>query len=228
MFRGSEESERWARPSLGGCRVRNLIIHTPFAAEMLIRFWGRVEIGSELNHLGAAMSSEAGQFWIMRDPLRCSGCRLCEVACSLHHEGTVWPEASRIRVYEPAPGVDVPHLCSQCDDYPCVKACNFDALRVDEKTAAVLVDPEKCTLCGACVVACPGRVPRIVPGKSHVLICDLCGGDPECVKACSRAGYNALTLVPRKPSPLHKLYADHPLETARRLAPHIFGERQVV
>lgn len=33
-------------------------------------------------------------FWIMRDYVKCSGCRRCEIVCSLHREGKIWPEAS--------------------------------------------------------------------------------------------------------------------------------------
>lgn len=76
--------------------------------------------------------------WIARDYLRCSGCRLCEIACSLSHEGMIWPEASRIRIFMLAPGAEVPHLCAQCDGYPCVASCPYDALSVDEKIGAVL------------------------------------------------------------------------------------------
>jgi len=64
--------------------------------------------------------------WIVRDYESCTGCRRCELACSLHHEGWFWPEASRVRVFMPFPGVEVPHLCAQCDDYLCVEA--FDRL----------------------------------------------------------------------------------------------------
>ncbi|MEM2803268.1 MAG: 4Fe-4S dicluster domain-containing protein, partial [Nitrososphaerota archaeon] len=41
--------------------------------------------------------SKSDKVWIARDFLKCSGCRLCEIVCSLHHEGRIWPEASRVR-----------------------------------------------------------------------------------------------------------------------------------
>jgi len=48
------------------------------------------------------------------------------------------------------PGVESPHLCAQCSDYPCVKACPVEALSIDDDTPsssalsidAVLVDRE--------------------------------------------------------------------------------------
>jgi len=56
----------------------------------------------------------------------------------------MWPEASRVRVFMPFPGVEVPHLCSQCQDYPCV-------LHPGDNKANI------CDLCGGapkCVEVC--------------------------------------------------------------------------
>ena|GEM_PF-5155592 len=68
----------------------------------------------------------------------------------MRKERAIWPEASRIRVYEPNPGAPIPTLCVQCDDYPCVKSCPFNALSIDESTGAIIVNPEKCTVRGYC------------------------------------------------------------------------------
>jgi Fe-S-cluster-containing hydrogenase component 2 len=58
----------------------------------------------------------------------------------MKHEGWMWPEASRVRVFMPFPGVEVPHLCAQCKDYPCVGSCPTQALSTDADTGAVLVE----------------------------------------------------------------------------------------
>lgn len=167
---------------------------------------------------------EKRQIWILRDYSRCSGCRLCEVACSLRHEGRVWPEASRIRVFMLIPGAEFPQLCVQCHDYPCVDSCPYNALSVNQSTGAVIVDREKCTACGACIRACPGSIPRIHPSDKYVLICDLCGGDPECVKVCSLGGYYALKTAVKTPTSSYKLYAKHPQVLGRDVALKIYGE----
>jgi len=170
--------------------------------------------------------------WIARDYPRCTGCRKCEIVCSLKHEGRIWPEASRIRIFMYTPGLEVPHLCTQCMDYPCVNACPFQALSVDESTGAVLVDRDKCTGCGKCIEACPGAVPFIHPKDGYVVICDLCGGDPECVKVCQEVGYNALVLAKLdKPRPdfdvLKKGYARKPIDVAKDLSILMYGEEVV-
>lgn len=60
---------------------------------------------------------------------------------------------------------------------------------VDEKTGARVIDESKCTEdCSLCMKACGSYfdLPRIVfhPDKKIPVKCDLCGGDPECVKWC--------------------------------------------
>jgi len=163
--------------------------------------------------------------WIVRDYDRCTGCKRCEIACSLFHEEWIWPEASRVKVFMPFPGVEVPHLCAQCDDYPCVKSCPVDALSTDEETTAVIVDREKCISCGKCISACPGAVPFLHPGDGKATICDLCNGDPECTKVCHEAMYDALRLVREEMSENRKLFARNPIDVARDVAVKLFGEK---
>ena len=162
--------------------------------------------------------------WIKRNYELCSGCRRCEIACSLFHEGRIWPEASRVRVFMFVPGVEVPHLCFQCEDYPCVEACPAEALSVDEKTGAVKVEVSKCTACGVCVEACPGRVPHLHPSGNYMVICDLCNGQPKCVEACREGGWNALTLVSREKDVSYRALAKTPEEITREVAEQLFGE----
>ena len=86
----------------------------------------------------------------------------------------------------------------------------------------MLVDESKCTGCGDCVRACPGKVMRLHPRTSKAMVCDLCGGEPECVKACSDAGFFALKVVPYESVSL-KIYSVFPEEVSRRLHETLYG-----
>jgi Fe-S-cluster-containing hydrogenase component 2 len=162
--------------------------------------------------------------WIKRNYGNCSGCRRCEIACSLYHEGKIWPEASRIRIFMIVPGVEIPHLCFQCEDYPCVEACPTEALSINSQTGAVNVDVSKCTACGLCIEACPGNVPHLHPEGNYIVICDLCDGKPECVQACQEGRWNTLMLVPREKEASYKTLAKTPQELTRETAKEILGE----
>ena len=170
--------------------------------------------------------TEEVPIWIARDYLRCSGCRRCEIACSLHHEGWISPEASRIRVFMLIPGVEVPHLCAQCHDYPCVQSCPTGALSTDKRTSAVLVDKEKCTSCGNCIEGCPGNIPFLHPRDGKAVICDLCGGEPDCVKVCQGANFDALSVIrPGWAIYTKKLFARKPEDLTKDVALNLYGEK---
>jgi len=116
----------------------------------------------------------------------CTGCRACEVACVARHEGRFGTATARIRVTKIEPwGVDHPHACRLCRRPPCVTACPTQALYKDETTGAVLLRPDGCIGCSACVDACPFGMVALHPETDLALICDLCGGDPACVKRCA-------------------------------------------
>ena len=119
----------------------------------------------------------------------CSGCRICEKMCSLSHSKKYNPAYSRIKVYQIYPGpIDVPIVCQYCDDRPCVNACSADALVYDVDAHLMVVDGQACTGCGECNKACidSGRGGCITfdPVNETAQVCDLCGGDPQCVKYC--------------------------------------------
>jgi len=137
----------------------------------------------------------------------------------------MWPEASRIRVFMLVPGVEIPHFCAQCDDYPCVKSCPVEALSVADDTKAVIVDREKCISCGKCIDACPGQIPYLHPKDEKAIICDLCGGDPQCTKVCEGAKYYAIWLVKESVSQSRKLFARTPEEFTEDVAINLYGER---
>ena len=115
----------------------------------------------------------------------CSGCRACEVACVAQHDGRFGIASARIRIAKVEPmGVDQLHVCRLCQRAPCVAACPVGALDRDEATGGVLLHPEDCIGCSVCVDACPFGMAALHPETGLACICDLCGGDPACVKRC--------------------------------------------
>lgn len=116
------------------------------------------------------------------DPDLCTGCRLCELACSFAYNKTFSPQRSAIRLIAIEPGgVRVPIFCTQCR--LCIASCPVNALKIG-KAGAVIVDKEKCNGSALCVVACPYGAVFIDPKINKALKCNLCGGDPLCVKYC--------------------------------------------
>jgi Fe-S-cluster-containing hydrogenase component 2 len=102
------------------------------------------------------------------------------------HEGRFGTAIARIRVTKVEPmGVDHPQVCRLCRRAPCVAVCPTGALYRDEVSGAVLLYADECIGCSECVEACPFGVAALHPETGLALICDLCGGDPACVKRCA-------------------------------------------
>ena len=115
----------------------------------------------------------------------CTGCRICEIVCSLSHERVINPEKSRIyiqRRYEES--LYVPYVCQNCSDPDCVAVCPTSALSQDGK-GVILPDQDLCTGCELCVQACPYDAIRYNEAASRILVCDHCGGKPLCVEFCA-------------------------------------------
>jgi anaerobic carbon-monoxide dehydrogenase iron sulfur subunit len=118
-------------------------------------------------------------------PDLCTGCLECEIVCSLKKTGRVNVSLARIKIHlSQEDGKSTPVICRHCKNAACLKACQVaGAMQWDERTGIVSIDEKNCTGCKACVKACPFKAIRVGPG-GEVLKCDLCGGDPQCVKYC--------------------------------------------
>ena len=119
------------------------------------------------------------------DPGKCTGCGICEYACTLEKGEPVWnPIRSRIRVIRMTPLLNFALACRFCYDAPCVKACPEKALVQSEKTGVLLVKEKNCKGCDWCVQACPHGGITIHPETGKAVACDLCDGEPKCVEFC--------------------------------------------
>jgi carbon-monoxide dehydrogenase iron sulfur subunit len=125
---------------------------------------------------------------------KCTGCRICELFCSFHHEGAVWPGRSRIAILADSDdGPFVPNVCRQCESAPCAASCPEEAIVLNERTGAWVVDVEVCIGCGVCVDACPYGAIVVDEQLGVSLKCDLCGGEPECAAMCPSGAVTLIT-----------------------------------
>lgn len=124
---------------------------------------------------------------------KCTGCRICTIYCSFHHEGVIWPDMARIRIEaETDSGPFRPRVCPQCFARhasegriaPCAEACPEEAIALDARTGAWAIDLAECTGCRACEEACPLEMIIFDEERALPFKCDLCGGEPECVAMC--------------------------------------------
>ena len=139
------------------------------------------------------------------DPGKCTGCLQCELACSLDNEGVFNPSKSRIKVFTfHHQGRFAPFTCTQCDEAWCLHACPVDAIVIDRVTGAKLVLDNQCVGCKVCTISCPFGTINYNSDTGKVIKCDLCGGDPECAKACPTA---AITWIDSNSTGLDRMRA---------------------
>ncbi len=119
---------------------------------------------------------------IQVDISKCTGCRMCETTCTMYHTGRINRNMARIKVVQLFQiGIDGPVLCLQCQDRFCLD-CPSNAISIGRK-GEIIISPALCTLCGKCVKNCP--IGAIELFDNFVYVCDLCGGSPKCVEACT-------------------------------------------
>jgi len=115
----------------------------------------------------------------------CTGCRSCEMVCSLVHEDALSPLLSRISVARWGEvSAYVPIVCQNCEEPVCETACPTKARRRDPETGAMISDEEVCVGCKSCLYACPFGAPSINHRSGKAMTCDLCDGNPQCILVC--------------------------------------------
>jgi tetrathionate reductase subunit B len=104
------------------------------------------------------------------DADKCSGCKLCIIACKDEHVGSDYSPWTKPQPDTGHFWIDVqsmergriprvrmtylPLLCQHCANAPCIKACPEDAIKRRDD-GLVWIDAEACTGCGVCQEACP-------------------------------------------------------------------------
>lgn len=121
------------------------------------------------------------------EPENCIGCRLCQLGCSAAKEGVFNPELARLRIVSVYDRSGLKIESAVCT--LCL-ACVVACPTgaISYENERLSFRQEECTDCGLCLEACPEG---IIKAREHgVAICDLCEGEPECVAWCP---HNALT-----------------------------------
>jgi Fe-S-cluster-containing hydrogenase component 2 len=132
---------------------------------------------------------------ILLDPTKCTGCRDCETACSLKRTGQDNQLLSCIRIVhdDQVKGFFLPVFCQHCSEPPCRAVCPQEAIYRDQKQNRVVIDRKRCVGCKMCFSACPFGAMNFDPIRSIAFKCDLCEGDPACIRVCET---EALRFVP--------------------------------
>lgn len=112
---------------------------------------------------------------------RCSGCRACELVCSLENWGVLNPKKAALRVtgHFPAPGRYTVAICDQCGI--CAEVCPTNCIQQDAN-GAYIINGDECIGCGVCVSDCPQGVMYLHDDHGSVPIkCTLCA---KCMEYC--------------------------------------------
>ena len=149
---------------------------------------------------------------IVFEPEYCTGCMRCMTTCSTYNNGATSLAKSRIHIIRHE-GHAITKMsegdelifdvitCQQCDEPYCLYLCPTLAIERNEDTGAIIINHDKCVSCRMCMVSCPFGAISYDPDTRQVVKCELCGGDPQCVKFCPT---NALQFLPKKLAHLPK------------------------
>ncbi len=115
---------------------------------------------------------------------KCTGCSICQLACSLAFTGGFNPRRARLNIRHKSEHLyHLPVVCSQCENAYCMQVCPVGAITRTTQ-GVVQIDAEQCVGCALCVQYCPVDMVHLDPDTQKAVKCELCQGDPACVAAC--------------------------------------------
>ena len=106
---------------------------------------------------------------------RCSGCHLCEMVCSLCHLGVINTEKSAIRIQKDDldTSMNQPIVCLQCKEMKCLEG---EEVEEGVEKRKFIWNKTRSELCPFDAIGVFGE---------NAYHCNLCGGNPQCVKVCT-------------------------------------------
>jgi Fe-S-cluster-containing dehydrogenase component len=151
-----------------------------------------VAVGGMWLPLSQAMKEVEGDYVLIIDLNKCTGCGACAQACNQRNnlpEGKSFIRRLSKKEQEEEDCWCLPVQCQHCQDAPCEQVCPAGAT-YRHSSGVVLVNEKTCVGCKYCAVACPYGA-RIYDDNTGVVDkCWLCldwvlgGGQPACVQAC--------------------------------------------
>lgn len=160
-------------------------------------------------------------YFVIANPIKCIGCRTCMIACVIEHskENLFYQNFEEIN-FNPKlevvknAKVSAPIQCRQCEDSPCAKSCQRNA--ITKKGNCIVIDENKCIGCKNCMLACPFGAINLNDREKGKLInlenipddklfcmekmvankCDLCHDSeegPACVRICPTSAFKIIT-----------------------------------
>jgi carbon-monoxide dehydrogenase iron sulfur subunit len=139
--------------------------------------------------------SNANPKVLFYDPYLCTGCMRCMTTCSTYNFGATSLSKSRIfiarheghaitRIDEPDELIFLAFACQQCDKPYCMNSCQVNAITRNPETNAMNINYDRCIGCRVCMINCPFGAIKYDSTRKKLFKCELCEGDPQCVKFC--------------------------------------------
>lgn len=129
---------------------------------------------------------------------RCIGCKGgCQIACKTEHNIALGRSRSTLYTMGPTgtfPDLSMyylPVMCQQCKNPACTQVCPTGACMKRDEDGVIVIDPESCIGCRACINACPFHCNSFNNEMRISDKCTLCaerredGLLPACVRNCA-------------------------------------------
>lgn len=138
------------------------------------------------------------RYGMLVDLNRCIGCYACQVSCKAEYDLPLGVFRCEVETFQSGHYPDIrkffaPRLCNQCDNAPCIEACEEKDAIMKTPDGVVVINRNNCPEhieCKKCYELCPYDAIDINPLTGKAEKCDFCysrlrrGEQPVCVMSC--------------------------------------------